>query len=337
MRIKSESNSENEYEVTVDGGIEAGSGIGGRDRVTNSGRTAVGRVVSGVDEWRYWGQKTRIRADNPKDLLISINNKSWERASAFGGKAFDGSSSSGSSGGGGGGNSGGGSSGSSGGQSGPSIAARKRKAAGDADSQYIDPSDVQVIRTSEDYREAFDTISKDYGAVHAFAVADGTYSPGTIQAAFSQNRGAARIVFCGNYENPSQVKVTANHNIIHTGKDEHLRFQGMTWSRSQQVGPAMYRNMRFPDGFGGKPVGARIQDSYVRNIALYGSGALHIDWGVRLETTRDAYIHRANTADVFVHGGTNFASGGKPVTSDRDVRPDDLGSGLNRVRFANEV
>ncbi|WP_161606468.1 hypothetical protein [Halococcus saccharolyticus] len=327
MRIKSESNRENEYNVSVDGGIEAKSGTGGRDHVGHNGRTAIGRVVSGVDEWRYWGQKTEILADDPEDLLISINNKNWERASAYGAKAFDGSSSSGSSGGG----------GSSGTQRGPSIEARKQKAAGDADSQYIDPSDVEVIRTSEDYREAYESISKDYEAVHAFAVADGTYSPGTIQAAFSQNRGAARIVFCGNYEDPSQVKVTANHNIIHTGKDEHLRFQGMTWSRSQQVGPAMHRNMRFPDGFGGKPVGARIQDSFVRDIALYGSGTLHIDWGVRLETTRNAYIHRANTADVYVHAGVEFASGGKPVTSDRDVRPDDLGSGLNRIRFANEL
>ena len=327
-----------EYDFAVDGRIDERDGTLNREDEIDGGR-ASGAVGPGVDRYRIRGEITSFDIDG--DATVRVGGRAVAPGEVAGlGHAgllpndYRGPGSvawaSGDDGDGGG-------SGSSGGGDGPSIVERKRKAASDADSQYIDPGDVGVIRTDEDYREAFASIGKDYRGVHAYAVADGRYSPGTIQAAFSQDRGAARIVFCGNYEDPSKVEVTANHNIIHTGKDEHLRFQGMSWSRSQQVGPALYRNMRFPDGFGGKPVGARIQDSYVRDIALYGGGALHIDWGVTLETTREAYVHRANTADVFVHGGTEFASGDRLVTSDRGVRPADLGSGVNRIRFENEL
>ena len=325
IRIRSASETENNYEVEVEGGIEPKSGIGGRDHIENDGRRAVGRVVGGTDEYSYWGAKTAIRADDPGDLEISINGGAFKPATKYGATQLGDTPSNVSGGGGGG--------------SGPSIAERKREAATDADSQYIDPADVRVIRDSDDYRAAWREI--DDGPVEgvlAFAVADGTYYPGTIQATIDLAQGAARAVFCGNYEDPAAVRIPANHNIIcGKVKDEHYRPQGMSWGRTQQVGPALYRDMAFPDGLGGKPVGGRYQGCDIHDIALYGGGELYLDGGTTVETSRDAYILRKNNADVKIDGDVAFASGDRLVTSDRDVRPDSLGGGLNRIRFANEI
>jgi len=46
IRIRSASNSENDYEVEVEGGIEPRSGTGGRDHIENDGRRAAGRVIA---------------------------------------------------------------------------------------------------------------------------------------------------------------------------------------------------------------------------------------------------------------------------------------------------
>ena len=46
IRIRSASNSENNYDVEVGGGIEPKSGIGGCDHIENDDRRAVDRVVA---------------------------------------------------------------------------------------------------------------------------------------------------------------------------------------------------------------------------------------------------------------------------------------------------
>ena len=92
IRIRSASNSENNYEVGVEGGIEPKSGIGGRDHIENDGRRAVGRVVGGTDEYSYWGAKTAIRADDPEDLEISINGGAFKPSTKYGAIPLDGDS-----------------------------------------------------------------------------------------------------------------------------------------------------------------------------------------------------------------------------------------------------
>ena len=326
-----------EYDFAVNGRIDERDGTLNREDTIDGGR-ASGAVGPGVDRYRIRGEIESFALNG--DATVRAGGRAVAPGEVAGlGHAgplpndYRGPGSVAWASGGGGGGSG------SSGDDGPSIAERKRKAASDADSQYINPGDVRVIRDGDDYRAAWREI--DDGPVEgvlAFAVADGTYYPGTIQAAFDLAQGASRVVFCGNFEDPAAVRIPANHNIIcGKVKDEHYRPQGMSWGRTQQVGPALYRDMAFPDGLGGKPVGGRYQGCDIHDIALYGGGELYLDGGTTVKTSRDAYILRKNNADVKIDGDVAFASGDRLVTSDRDVRPDSLGGGLNRIRFANEI
>lgn len=83
LRLRSASNSELTYAIEVDNWIKPGKGIGGRDRLKND-RVATGRLVSGVDEWRYSSQRERILASDPDDLELSINGGAWTPGSKFG-------------------------------------------------------------------------------------------------------------------------------------------------------------------------------------------------------------------------------------------------------------
>lgn len=94
LRLRSASNSELTYIVEVDNWIKPGKGIGGRDRLKND-RVATGRLVSGVDEWRYSSQRERILASDPDDLELSINGGAWTPGSKFGEVAALGGSSGG--------------------------------------------------------------------------------------------------------------------------------------------------------------------------------------------------------------------------------------------------
>ena len=89
IRVKSASNSANEYRIPANT-VTPHEGIGGQDHVAASGSTAVGRVVSGIDEWAYTGAKGQIEASDPQDLLLSVNGGEWTPSTKYGAISLDG-------------------------------------------------------------------------------------------------------------------------------------------------------------------------------------------------------------------------------------------------------
>ena len=331
LRVRSESNSENEYRVEFTGGVEPESGIGGRDQVTDDGGACEGRVVANVDSYNYWGARAAIEADNPDDLQLSINGGRWRPATEFGATAF----------GDGGGSSGGGDRG--GGSATPSIEARKQRA-----SNRLPVSAVEVVDDAAALRDELDALANPLAEDVAYVLPDPDdhYAPGVIEATVDTKHGDPSLWVVGNHEDPYACEIRAPANLKDAAKDEHLHIEGLTFTVRSQLwgyGSVFARNCVFADrdrkqqsSVGGKPVCARLQDCELgyegapddRASILYGSGMLHLDAyddGCVVRTDGDAYFELANTAVLHIDGATTFASGEREVVEGTGVYPSDIG------------
>ena len=213
------------------------------------------------------------------------------------------------------------------------------------------PEDVHVFGPSK-AREFSQLVGETPGFMSdnvRVALADGDYDVGVLDGTISSRGGAPLLRVTGNPEDPYSVCVEGPTNVGKVLKDEHLHLEGVEFScRSQLwgVGQTLCRNVAFSDrnrkghsSVGGKPVAARIQNSDVGHkdhpdryaAYFYGTGECYFDNGTTLRATGPAYIRNNNTATVYVHSSCKFASGDKPIVAGRDVRPSDLGPGLNKI------
>ena len=335
LEIRSKDESRVDYYLKFSGEITDAGSLSHEDNVIENGTAISGAVAGGIDRLWYTGRKEAIRVSSPAAQL-SINDKAWADATAYGARV-DGSMGSGGSGGSSG--SGGGGAPSPGGGASPDMNERVELASG-----RDRPEDVQTFRPDE--ASAFERLVRETeafmrGNVRA-AIGDGTYDVGVLEGTVSSRGGAPLLRVTGNVENPYAVVIDGPTNIGKLNKDEHLHLEGFECSQRTQlwgVGHVLCRDMAFSDRNGkghsslaGKPVAFRIQGSDVGHkdhpdrwaSYLYGDGSAYFDTGSTLRATEDAYVVVANTATVHFANDVKFASGRKEVIEGSGVYPEDM-------------
>ena len=203
------------------------------------------------------------------------------------------------------------------------------------------PEDVTVLDSAQELKDALEGIPDNYERNYRYVMRDGTHGGvSAIQTTLRPARPEYNVVVVGNPENPWSCQVRANFNIISDAKDEHVRFEGMGWGRTQLVGPHFCRNMGFRDhvkghsATGGKPSGGRYINSDIGKpgdpdrygMCLFGGGECHIDGGTVVRGSQAAVSIR-NTATVHVSDratldapeGVTGGFGGRTFVAGREI------------------